>query len=182
MFFRSSLTSWPTANHHQSLCSPMPPWVASVPRSTTLCSRRAIEPLANALRTRHARNPTSLLLRFRAASTHVSPTAINYRPNIPPRNKELYDALSDLSGKAEQYANISRLQLALRGLAAENAVTRVAVLGLNSQGGARRLAKALLADPLAGEEGWEVVLEKGSEEGAVLIRYGCQLRYRRERC
>ena len=160
----------------------MPPWVASVPRPTTLCSRRAIDTFANASRCRYARNQTSPLLHFRAASTHVSPTAINYRPNIPSRNKELYDALSDLSAKAEQYVNISRLQLALRGLAVENAVTRVAVLGVSSQSGARRFARALLADPLAGEEGWEAELEKGSEQGAVLIRYGLYLRKRRDLC
>lgn len=150
----------------------MPPWVASVPRSTILCGRSAIDTFANALHCRHARNATSPLLRSRAASTHVSPTAINYRPNIPPRNKELYNALSELSAKAEQYVNISRLQLALRGLAAENAVTRVAVLGVSSQGGARRLARALLADPLGAKQGWEGALENGSEEGTVLIRYG----------
>jgi hypothetical protein len=149
----------------------MPPWVASVPRPTTLCCRKAIDSLANSFRNRHARIPTSPLLRLRAASTHVSPTAINYRPNIPPKNKELYDALSDLSARAEQYVNISRLQLVLRGLAAENAVTRVAVLGVSSQAGAMNLARALLADPLVEEAAWERELEKGSEEGAVLIRY-----------
>jgi hypothetical protein len=50
------------------------------------------------------------------------------------------------------------------------------VLGVSSQGGARRLARALLADPLVEEELWEGVLEKGSEEGAVLIRYEYHLR------
>jgi len=38
----------------------------------------------------------------------------------------LYDALSALSGAAETYVNLSRLQLALRGLEAQDAVTRVA--------------------------------------------------------
>ncbi|KAF2685293.1 hypothetical protein K458DRAFT_365612 [Lentithecium fluviatile CBS 122367] len=150
----------------------MPPWVASVPRLTTLCSRRAIDHFSSPLRCRHVRNTRPANLRFRAASTHVSPTAINYRPNIPPENKELYDVLSELSGKAEQYVNISRLQLALRGFAVDNAVTRVAVLGLSSQVGAQRLVRALLADPLAGEQGWEGELEKVGEEGAVLLRSG----------
>jgi hypothetical protein len=171
VIFRSNLTSWPTASYDDSLSSPMPPWVASVPRSTILCRRSAIEPFANTLCCRHARNVTYPLLRSRAASTHVSPTAINYRPNIPPRNKKLYDALSDLSGRAEQYVNISRLQLALRGLAAESPVTRIAMLGLSSHVGAKRLARALLADPLGVEEPWELTLEKATEEGAVLIRY-----------
>jgi hypothetical protein len=91
----------------------------------------------------------------RSASTHVSPTAINLRPNIPPRNQELHNALSKLNHAAETYVNISRVQLALRGLEAQDAVTRVAVLGVNGQMGARRLVRLLLADPLGKEEGWE---------------------------
>ncbi|KAH6639047.1 hypothetical protein C7974DRAFT_125515 [Boeremia exigua] len=150
----------------------MPPWVASAPRLSSLTKGRAIERLSPILRCRHA-TPRSNL-RVRSASTHVSPTAINLRPNIPPRNKELYDALSALSGAAETYVNISRLQLALGGLAAQDAVTRVAVLGLNSQVSAQRLARLLLADPLGNEEGWETELEKagGGNEGAVLLKFG----------
>jgi hypothetical protein len=106
--------------------SSMPPWVASVPRLTFACRRTAIERSTCARRCRNVFNLRSSNLRLRSASTHVSPTAINYRPNIPPQNKELHDALSTLSGAAEQYVNLSRLQLALRGLEAENAVTRVA--------------------------------------------------------
>ena len=104
----------------------MPPWVASVPRLTIL---RAIDGLHVGLPCRHATKPGFANLRARSASTHVSPTAINLRPNIPPRNKELYDTLSALSGAAETYVNISRLQLALRGLAAHDAVTRIAGMG-----------------------------------------------------
>ncbi|KAJ4377609.1 hypothetical protein N0V83_000436 [Neocucurbitaria cava] len=152
----------------------MPPWVASVPRSTILRTRRAIDRLHVALPCRYATEPRFANLRARAASTHVSPTAINLRPNIPPRNKELYDALSALSRAAETYANISRLQLALRGVAAHDAVTRIAVLGLNSQVSAQRLARLLLADPLAAEEQWEKELEKSGDgdERAVLLKYG----------
>jgi hypothetical protein len=106
--------------------SPMPRWVASVPRSTLLCKTGPIDRLPLALRCRNVAGSRFTELRVRSASTHVSPTAINLRPNIPPRNQELYDALSALSGAAETYVNISRLQLALRGLAAQDAVTRVA--------------------------------------------------------
>ena len=53
----------------------------------------------------------------------------------------------------------------------ENAVTRVAVLGLNSQIGAQQLARLLIADPLGDKEEWEGTLEKSPEEGAVLLRY-----------
>ena len=38
------------------------------------------------------------------------------------------------------------------------------MLGLNGQAGARRLARALLADPLAAEPGWERQLT-GADEG-----------------
>lgn len=145
---------------------PMPPWVASVPRLTTCARARAIDRFATSLRCPHVTSP----LRSRPASTHVSPTAINYRPNVPPKNEELYNTLSGLNGAAEQYVNLSRLQLALRGLAVEDAVTRVAVLGLNSQVGAQRLARLLVADPLAEKAEWERELEKDPEEGAVLLR------------
>lgn len=48
----------------------------------------------------------------------------------------------------------------------------VVVLGLSGQSGARRLTKALLADPLAAEQGWERQLT-GIDEGddkALLLR------------
>ncbi|KAL5452456.1 hypothetical protein PMIN07_002131 [Paraphaeosphaeria minitans] len=146
----------------------MPPWVASVPRAFPCSRAKAIDRVAASFRCPRAVHP----LRTRCASTHVSPTAINYRPNVPPRNQELYNALSGLNGAAEQYVNLSRLQLALRGLAVENAVTRVAVLGLNSQIGAQRLARLLIADPLADDAYWERELENNPEEGAVLLRFG----------
>jgi hypothetical protein len=106
--------------------SPMPPWVATVPRLSSLINGRATERLSLALRCRNTPRSSLTHLRVRSASTHVSPTAINLRPNIPPRNKELHDALSALSGAAETYVNISRLQLALAGLVAQDAVTRIA--------------------------------------------------------
>ncbi|KAF2125450.1 hypothetical protein P153DRAFT_324768 [Dothidotthia symphoricarpi CBS 119687] len=152
----------------------MPPWVASVSRSTTLLAGRVTERLPVALRCRHDGKPRFPNLRARSASTQVSPTAINLRPNIPSRNQELHDALSALSGAAETHVNISRLQLALRGLEAQDAVTRVAVLGLNSQVSAQRLARLLLADPLGAEEWWEKELDKPSsgDAGAVLLKFG----------
>jgi hypothetical protein len=104
----------------------MPPWVASVRRSTLLRKTGTIDRLPLACRCRNTADSLVTNLRVRSASTHISPTAINLRPNIPQRNKELYDTLSALSGAAETYVNISRLQLALRGLAAQDAVTRVA--------------------------------------------------------
>ena len=153
----------------------MPPWAASTPRSLVRSRAHAIERLTSSLRCRHVANESlrvrsSLNFRARSASTLVSPTAINYRPNIPPRNEELYNALSALSKEAEQWVNLSRLQLALRGLAVEDAVTRVAVVGVGRQGGAKKLARLLLADPLKERGEWEGELEGGGED-AVLLRY-----------
>jgi hypothetical protein len=112
--------------------SPMPPWVATVPRLTSRVNGRAIERIPAVLSCRKSAIASCTNLRVRSASTHVSPTAINLRPNIPARNKELHDALSALSGAAERYANISRLQLALEGVAAQDAVTRVAGMARTS--------------------------------------------------
>ncbi|XP_014558793.1 hypothetical protein COCVIDRAFT_35841 [Bipolaris victoriae FI3] len=152
----------------------MPPWVASVPRLTIFRKTGSIDRIPLALRCRNVPRSPCTSLRARFASTHVSPTAINLRPNVPPRNQELYDALSALSGAAETHVNISRLQLALRGLAAQDAVTRVAVLGLNSQLSAQQLARLLLADPLTAEGQWEKDLAKAGvgNENAVLLKYG----------
>lgn len=104
----------------------MPPWVAAAPRLSSLTYGRAIERIPTTLRCRHAPRASSTHLRVRAASTHVSPTTINLRPDIPAGNKELHEALSVLNGVAERYVNGSRLQLALEGLAAQDPVTRVA--------------------------------------------------------
>lgn len=105
----------------------MPPWVASVPRSILLRNGRAIERLPPALRCRHhvARSNFNNL-RPRSASTHVSPTTINLNPEIPIKNKELHSALAELEEAAGSFVNISRLQLALRGLLAQDGVTRIA--------------------------------------------------------
>ncbi|KAF2269435.1 hypothetical protein CC78DRAFT_487054 [Lojkania enalia] len=149
----------------------MPPWVAYVPRSTSLLNGRAIERLSLSF---SCRNVTIANFYLRHASTHISPTAINVRPNIPPRNEEVYNALSQLNIAAAPYVNISRLQLALRGLAVQYAVVRIAILSLNRQRNARRLARLLLADPLGDEGQWEKKLEHEEDEcgRAVLLRYG----------
>jgi hypothetical protein len=118
--------------------SPMPPWVATAPRLSSLINGRTTERIHVALRCRSNLKTAFTHLRVRSASTHVSPTAINLRPNIPPRNKELHDALSALSGAAETYVNISRLQLALAGLTAQDAVTRVAGRTDESESGRMR--------------------------------------------
>ncbi|KAH9882355.1 hypothetical protein J1614_000591 [Plenodomus biglobosus] len=153
----------------------MPPWAAFAPRWTNLLKTSAIERILP--RVCHGRNVAPRRcphLRLRSASTHIAPSAINLRPNIPPQNRELHDALSALGGAAETWVNISRLQLALSGLVVKDGVTRVAVLGLSSQVGAQRLARLLLADPLGVEEHWETELDKAGDgsERPVLLKYG----------
>ncbi|KZF20405.1 hypothetical protein L228DRAFT_250090 [Xylona heveae TC161] len=111
----------------------------------------------------------------RAAASHLaSTTAINVPKDVDLEVKQLYDALSDLKSHAANYVNLSRLQLALRGLENRDAVVRLAVLGLNDQSSARRLVRLLLADPLAAEGDWEKELEKIHREDGrgLLIRYG----------
>lgn len=122
--------------------SSMPPWVAALPRSTLLRTGRIIGKVQPALkcscRTLTGHSPTTFprssasfprlpaARRIRYASTIVSPTTINLRPNIPPESKELYNALKTLRWAAKDYVNASRVDLALQGLTAQDAVTRVA--------------------------------------------------------
>lgn len=106
----------------------------------------------------------------RYAST--STTAINGTRPIPAQNRPLYEALSDVKSTASAYVNISRLQLALQGLESSNPPTRIAILGLNVQDTARKIARFLLADALEDEQNWEKqILEQQGTQG-ILIRYG----------
>ncbi|KAF1918841.1 hypothetical protein BDU57DRAFT_511589 [Ampelomyces quisqualis] len=140
----------------------MPPrWGAAVPRLSRRVTGRAREGCGRASKTR-------------SASTQVAPTAIHLRPDIASPRKELHDALAALGGVAQHHANRRRLQLALEGVAARDAVTRVAVLGLTSQASAQRLTRLLLADALGAEERWEQELAGAGagSESAVLLKYG----------
>jgi hypothetical protein len=92
---------------------------------------------------------------------------------VPERFRELYEALNRVRDAAPEQVNISRLQLALRGLESEVPLIRVAVLGLNDVTAARRLVRLLLADPLSPREPWEDVLdsEDADMSRGLLIRY-----------
>ena len=63
--------------------------------------------------------------RRRLGST-ASATAIDAKKVISPSFQELHTSLIALEERASAYINSSQLQLALRGLESENAVTRVA--------------------------------------------------------
>ena len=107
----------------------------------------------------------------RHAST-LSTTAINGKRPIPARNQPLYEALTQVKTKASAYVNLSRLDLALQGLESENPVTRVAILGLNVQETARRIARLLLADALEDEQSWEKQILNHEGSHGILLRFG----------
>ena len=103
----------------------------------------------------------------------ASRTAINAPINIPARHRPLYDALEKLKSDVGSYVNLSRLQLALRGLERGEMVVRIAVLGLGEDGmkRAKSLVRLLFADPLT-EEAWENKLDRigeGEENGKGLL-------------
>jgi hypothetical protein len=64
-----------------------------------------------------------------SSATHLRPfttsPAINPGKTVPPRFKELYDALSGVKDAAIEQVSISRLQLALRGLESEAPLIRI---------------------------------------------------------
>lgn len=127
---------------------------------------------SNRIRTRHQlpRYQSSL------ANGAVLDTATPYRPKEP--RAQLRDALLELQKQAGSYVNISRLQLALRGLDQEtgNETIRIAVFGLQhngeTSGKAREFVRALLADPLKEEEEWERILLEDTGEKPILLRVG----------
>ncbi|KAL4902412.1 hypothetical protein BDW74DRAFT_158507 [Aspergillus multicolor] len=106
----------------------------------------------------------------------TAPTTAHTARHVPPRLKELYESLVQIQSVAPEQVNLSRLQLALRGLETEEPLIRVAVLGLNDVAAARKLVRLLLADPLKEKEDWENMLDSVSENGdlerGLLIRYG----------
>ncbi|KAF9633124.1 hypothetical protein BFW01_g4018 [Lasiodiplodia theobromae] len=168
----------------------MPPRIGSVARlSTALRSRSKADlffcpscslwrladsqPTA-ATTSAHAPSRYFSTTRRRHAATLASRTAINAPLDVPPRLKELHQALDALKSDAASYVNLSRLQLALRGLESEDPVVRVAVLSLGDQASAKQLARLLLADPLSEQGRWEDALEAHDTDNgqAILLRYG----------
>ena len=119
--------------------------------------------------------------RTRHRSSEASVGAINPNPQNTAQEarRNLRDALHDLQKHAASYVNISRLQLAQRGLEQNpgDETIRIAILGNPDGGASLKKAKALLrlmlADPLKPEEEWERILTKdqpGSKP--ILIRVG----------
>jgi hypothetical protein len=116
----------------------------------------------------------SPLSKKRWASNLVSSTAVNAVKSIPPRNRNLHQALIDLGRKAPGQVSLSRLQLAIRGLESEHPTTRIALLGINVPATARRLSRLLLADSSKLQQDWEgrVLLEGTEGSQSLVIRFG----------
>jgi hypothetical protein len=124
----------------------------ALPRTTP---RRQLRPTLNYIRTRRQSGLVSKL------GTDGTAKSTTYSSRIQLRN-----ALADLQKDAAGYINISRLQLALRGLDQPpgKETIRVAILG-QADGGkslqkSKELLRLLVADPLKTEEEWERTLVK----------------------
>ncbi|TWU73427.1 hypothetical protein ED733_004210 [Metarhizium rileyi] len=123
------------------------------------------------------------------------PSTVALRPSTRSRNKpqiglrrflststnprfELEDTLLELQKQFPNFVSIFRLQLALQGLRqdAGNEIVRVAVLGVangpNPGTTARRILRAMLADPLQEEQPWERELENRDETKPLIVRVG----------
>lgn len=126
-------------------------------------------------RTPSLRSPTPIQTRSASNGSLASSTAINAPSTVPPEYRELHQKLSALQETAGSYVDLSRLQLALRSLESGDPVSRVAILGLGSNGAlaARKLARVLLADALSSEEEWERrVLDSAQDSRGLLLKYG----------
>lgn len=105
-------------------------------------------------------------IQYRAQSTVASASLSDREISSSRKNPrtELRDALQDVQKHAGSYVNISRLQLALRGLEQNpgDETIRIAILGV-ADGGvslqkAKELLRSLVADPLKDEDEWERLL------------------------
>ncbi len=103
------------------------------------------------------------------------------RAPVDPR-KELVEALVDLQKRAPNYVNISRVQLALKGLRQRSGdeSIRVAILGVKngteSCNTAKEVLKLLLADPLKPEEDWEKEIDGHDLSHPLVVRIGPEKR------
>ena len=113
-------------------------------------------------------------IKKRFASTVASVTAINATVSIPPKLRNLHEAMYELKKKALGQVNLSRLQLAIQGLESEQPTIRVAVLGQDVPATARRLVRLLLADASKPQPEWEARLVAGDSEQkqGLVIRFG----------
>ncbi|CAL3973327.1 hypothetical protein PZA11_005595 [Diplocarpon coronariae] len=148
-------------------------------QSCPICSlRRTLRTQAKALRKQQRQPPRAQARRHSNISRASAINTPSVVPSTSPRS-ELRHALLDLQKHAASYVNISRLQLALRGLeqGVGHETIRIAVLAV-ADGGvslkkSKQLLRLLLADPLKTEEGWErTLLNDGHGGGPILLKVG----------
>jgi hypothetical protein len=117
-------------------------------------------------------------IRTRRQTSSAVASRIDHEQNAAGSHGDVSDlkgALLDLQKYFRGYVNLSKLQLALRGLEQHpgQETIRIAVLGLAGDGRAsskvRELVRLLLADPLKEEEEWERTLTAAQEAGRPLL-------------
>ncbi|KAG6011883.1 hypothetical protein E4U43_008054 [Claviceps pusilla] len=130
---------------------------------------------ANASPTRPPRTTLTRAPRRDATSRRY----LSSTPARPDPRAELESTLLELQKHSPNLINLSRLQLALQGLRQEagSEIVRIAVLGLAGGPGAgptaRRVLRALLADPLQEEQPWERELAaRGETQKPLVVRVG----------
>ncbi|KAF7510228.1 hypothetical protein GJ744_006924 [Endocarpon pusillum] len=110
----------------------------------------------------------------RVESTLASATAVNATKSIPPKNRDLHQALNELRKKAPGQVNLTRLQLAIQGLESERPTARIALLGVNVPVTPRRLIRLLLADASKPQHDWEarILGEESLQNQDLIVRFG----------
>ena len=126
------------------------------------------------------------------SQAYQSVTAVNAAKTIQPRFEQLYWGLEKLKTKAATHVDLSRLQLALKGLESANPTIRIAcmsstnysnyeclyqlthiVLSVDHFDSVCQLACLLLADPLEPEGAWERTLinNRRADSTSLLLRW-----------
>lgn len=115
---------------------------------------------------------TQCVRKYSDSVANASYTSRNI-PKTTTVDSELHNSLSELQKQAGSYLDISRLQLALRGIeqGAGKEVIRIAVLGSPRADVVKELLRVILADPLAAEQQWEEILMADTRQ-AILLRLG----------
>jgi hypothetical protein len=161
---RSSILGLPIPARNQPICL-----ICSLARSPPRRSRRFRTRLLGQFRIGGREQST--------VSSTSSADVRSSRPPIEPRDA-LRTALANLQSDAAGFVNISRLQLAIRGLEQEpgRETIRIGILGLADGGESLKKAKELLrllvVDPLKTEEEWEHILRDDEQARPVLIKVG----------
>ncbi|KAE9364883.1 hypothetical protein N431DRAFT_489347 [Stipitochalara longipes BDJ] len=161
---RPSIFGLPIPAQNQRICP-----ICSLSRASPRPSKRPRTVQLGQLRIRSRNQSTGSSI---SAADILSP-----RISSDPR-KALRDTLADLQQDAASFVNISRLQLAIRGLEQEagQETIRIGILGLadggNSVKRAEELLRLLVVDPLKTEEEWERILRDDQQGKPILVKVG----------